>query len=536
MNLQFDLPKEQSSIIKVIGVGGGGSNAVNHMFEMGIRGVNYVVCNTDQQALDLSPVPNKIQLGPEITQGLGAGSKPEVGEQATIESTQVIQNLLSKNTKMVFVTAGMGGGTGTGGAPVVAKIAREMGILTVGIVTTPFSFEGRRKLLQADEGIKKLKDEVDSILVISNDKIREIYGNLSQSEAFSRADDVLTMAAKSISEIITVPGEINVDFADVHYVMKSSGVAIMGVAKAEGNDRALRAVTDAINSPLLNNNNITGASKILINISSGSKQVTIDEITEINNYVQDAAGNDTDIIFGTCIDDSLGENVSVTIIATGFDDAIQQPVKQVRQVINLEEAKKEEPKLDNLNDAADDMKLVEKPSNPHVGNNANSISSSYTFDLFETQKEEATPQQPNNEEVFHLGEEVHDEKTPEQVDDSFQFTLKNVEEETVENTYSFYTNNERKEQPQAKTEKVQNETYEDRVKKLRDVSYKWDNMNKIKELEDTPAYKRKEVKLNDMPHSSENNISNFSIDSFMLDGEQRPEIRKNNGFLNDNVD
>ncbi len=205
MNLQFDLPKEQSSIIKVVGVGGGGSNAVNHMYEMGIRGVNYVVCNTDQQALDLSPVPNKIQLGPEMTQGLGAGSRPEVGEQATIESTQDIQDLLSKNTKMVFVTAGMGGGTGTGGAPIVAKLAREMGILTVGIVTTPFSFEGRRKLMQADEGIKKLKEEVDSILVISNDKIREIYGNLSKSEAFSRADDVLTMAAKSISEIITVP-------------------------------------------------------------------------------------------------------------------------------------------------------------------------------------------------------------------------------------------------------------------------------------------------------------------------------------------
>ncbi|MCB0539865.1 MAG: cell division protein FtsZ, partial [Bacteroidetes bacterium] len=272
MNLHFDLPKEQSSIIKVIGVGGGGSNAVNYMYELGIRGVNYVVCNTDQQALDLSPVPNKIQLGPEMTRGLGAGSRPEIGAQATVESTEEIKELLSKNTRMVFITAGMGGGTGTGGAPVVAQIARDMGILTVAIVTTPFSFEGRRKLTQADEGIEKLKENVDSIIIISNDKIREIYGNLTKSEAFSRADDILSIAAKSISEIITVPGEINVDFADVQFVMSNSGVAIMGEAQAEGENRAMRAVHAAINSPLLNSSNITGSKNILINISSGKMQ------------------------------------------------------------------------------------------------------------------------------------------------------------------------------------------------------------------------------------------------------------------------
>ena len=519
MNLQFDLPKEQSSIIKVVGVGGGGSNAVNHMYEMGIRGVNYVVCNTDQQALDLSPVPNKIQLGPEMTQGLGAGSRPEVGEQATIESTQDIQDLLSKNTKMVFVTAGMGGGTGTGGAPIVAKLAREMGILTVGIVTTPFSFEGRRKLMQADEGIKKLKEEVDSILVISNDKIREIYGNLSKSEAFSRADDVLTMAAKSISEIITVPGEINVDFADVQYVMKNSGVAIMGVAEAEGSDRAMRAVHAAINSPLLNNNNITGATNILINISSGKTQVTIDEITEINDFVQDAAGNDTDIIFGTCDDETLGDKLSVTIIATGFEDDNAAPAPVKKEVIKLDTPTTEErmEKDDDDKPVYKEMKVVDKSVNPHTGSKR---SESYTFDLFDGRLEDETnePEQEASEE------------------DAFDFEIKQVDT-TIPETYGFYTTQKPDNSGQEKQEDENRITaLNDRVRRLKDVSYKWDNMNKIKELEDIPAYARRGVNLDEPPHSSESNVSRFSVDSFDLDGEKRPEIRRNNGYLNDNVD
>ena len=528
MNLQFDLPKEQSSIIKVIGVGGGGSNAVNHMYEMGIRGVNYVVCNTDQQALDLSPVPNKIQLGPEMTQGLGAGSRPEVGEQATIESAREIQELLSKNTKMVFVTAGMGGGTGTGGAPIVAKLAREMGILTVGIVTTPFSFEGRRKLKQADEGIKRLKEEVDSILVISNDKIREIYGNLSKSEAFSRADDVLTMAAKSISEIITVPGEINVDFADVQYVMKGSGVAIMGVAEAEGEDRAMRAVHGAINSPLLNNNNITGANNILINISSGIKQVTIDEITEINDFVQDAAGNDTDIIFGTCDDDSLGDKLSVTLIATGFEEDAAPAAPVQKQVINLDAPVKQV--TNTPPSPVDEIRLVDNnPTtnnnvDPHTNNrdNRNDVSEAYTFNLFDDKKDDS-------------GFEVKNVTPVNEEDDAFDFEIKEVDTSLPEEEYSFYTTPPKepaKETPQA----TQEQTFNDRVKKLKDVSYKWDNMNKIKELEDVPAYARRGVNLDEVPHSSENNVSRFSVDSFDVEGERRPEIRKNNGYLNDNVD
>ncbi|MBL0308243.1 MAG: cell division protein FtsZ [Bacteroidetes bacterium] len=321
---QFDLPKEQSSIIKVFGVGGGGSNAVNHMFDQGIVGVNFVVLNTDAQALDMSRVPNKIQLGPNSTQGLGAGARPEVGEKAAEESIDAIRELLSKNTKMVFVTAGMGGGTGTGAAPVVARIAREMGVLTVGIVTTPFWFEGKMRYNHATDGIGKLKENVDTLLIINNDKIREMYGNLKRSEAFGHANNILTTAAKSISEIITMPGEMNVDFADVQTVMKNGGSAIMGSATAEGEDRAIRAAQGALNSPLLNDNEIRGAQKVLVNITTGVMQVTMDEIGAVMEYVQEAAGS-TDIIFGTCDDPSMGDKLSVTLIATGFQGGKRYP-------------------------------------------------------------------------------------------------------------------------------------------------------------------------------------------------------------------
>lgn len=518
MSLQFDLPKEQSSIIKVIGVGGGGSNAVNHMFESGIRGVNYVVCNTDQQALDSSPVFNKIQLGPEITQGLGAGSKPEIGEKATIESEAEIKELLSKNTKMVFVTAGMGGGTGTGGAPIVAKIAKEMGLLTVGIVTTPFSFEGRRKLNQAEEGIKKLKENVDSIIVISNDKIREIFGNLAQAEAFSRADDILTMAAKSISEIITVPGEINVDFADVDYVMNNSGVAIMGTAATEGEKRAMRAVHMALNSPLLNDNNITGAQRILINISSGKSQVTIDEISEINDYVQDAAGNDTDIIFGTCDDESLGDKLSVTIIATGFEGKISKEKTAEKKIINLTD---------------DNAKGDAKNNDFNVHNNAPKDDGMVLKNLPEEPKEEEPKEQSNTFELFSNFEETTEEETHQEEDGDLNFQIR--EENEDESEYSFYTSNNSK-PSKPEPEEDQKSEMEDRVNKLKRVSYKWDNFDKVQELENVPAYLRRGVKLEDPPHSSDNNVSRFTVDNFNFDGENRPEVRKNNSFLNDNVD
>lgn len=305
-------------IIKVIGVGGGGSNAVNHMYRQGITGVDFIICNTDNQALAMSPIPIKVQLGPELTEGRGAGSVPEVGKEACLESVLEIERILKNNTKMLFITAGMGGGTGTGAAPVIARVARELGILTVGIVTVPFQFEGKRRLGQAAEGLEQLKKNVDTLIVISNDRLREVYGDLVLREAFSNADNVLSTAAKAIAEIITVPGYINVDFADVNTVMRDSGVAIMGVGMAEGPDRARVAIDMALNSPLLEDNNIQGARHILLNITSGTHEVTMDEIMEITDFVEAEAGAGTDVIWGNCYDETLGSKLSVTLIATGF--------------------------------------------------------------------------------------------------------------------------------------------------------------------------------------------------------------------------
>ena len=319
--IQFDLPKEQSSIIKVIGVGGGGSNAVNHMFSQNIEGVNFIICNTDAQAIAQSKVPNKIQLGPHLTQGLGAGANPNIGRQATEESLEEIKRILEVNTKMAFITAGMGGGTGTGGAPILAKICKDLGILTVGIVTTPFAYEGKKRLSQAEEGISLLKDHVDTLLVISNDKLRHQFGNLKMKEAFEKADNVLATAAKCITDVINSTGQINVDFADVCTVMSNGGVAILGSATAEGEDRAQMAIENALNSPLLNDNDIRGARWILININSaeGENEFTMDEVEIIQNYLLSQAGDDSDVILGLGYDNTLGAGISITIIATGFE-------------------------------------------------------------------------------------------------------------------------------------------------------------------------------------------------------------------------
>ncbi|MCB0682529.1 MAG: cell division protein FtsZ, partial [Saprospiraceae bacterium] len=310
---------EGNPIIKVIGVGGGGSNAVNHMFKQGIVGVDFAICNTDAQAMDISEIKTKIQLGPTLTEGRGAGSKPNIGKLACEESIEEIRQYLSNGCKMLFVTAGMGGGTGTGAAPIIAKTAQEMDILTVGIVTLPFTFEGRRRSEQGVDGLEELKKHVDTLVIISNDKLRQIHGNLSLSDAFAQADNILTTAAKGIAEIITVPGYVNVDFEDVNTVMRDSGVAIMGTAVAEGENRAKKAVDEALNSPLLEDNNIRGAQHILLNITSGKKEVTMDEIFEITEFVQEEAGFGTDLIWGNCYDESLGEKISVTVIATGFE-------------------------------------------------------------------------------------------------------------------------------------------------------------------------------------------------------------------------
>lgn len=339
--LQFDLPKEQSSIIKVIGVGGGGSNAVNYMHSLGIDGVDFIVCNTDAQSLASSHVPNKVQLGPSLTQGLGAGANPEIGRQATEESLDEIRKILEVNTKMAFVTAGMGGGTGTGGAPIISKICKDMGILTVGIVTTPFSYEGKKRALHAQNGINQLKQNVDTLLVISNDKLRHQFGNLTMSAALSTADNVLATAAKCITDVINSTGQINVDFADVCTVMRNGGVAILGSARAKGENRAQVAIEQALNSPLLNDNDIKGAKWILININSrtGDGEFTMDEVETIQEYLLTQAGPDADVILGLGYDESLGDEISITIIATGFEQKSpfgEQPKAEVKQEVKDE--------------------------------------------------------------------------------------------------------------------------------------------------------------------------------------------------------
>ena len=316
--MNFDLEKTSGAIIKVIGVGGGGGNAVNHMYAAGIKDVGFMVCNTDAQALYNSPIPIRVQLGASLTEGRGAGNKPEVGREAAIENIDDVKKAIEPITKMVFITAGMGGGTGTGAAPVIAEACKEMNILTVGIVTLPFRNEGRRRIKQAIDGIAEMEGHVDALLVINNERIREMYGDFKISEAFAKADNVLTTAAKGIAEIITVPGYINVDFADVETVMRKSGVALMGSARSRGEGRALRAVEEALNSPLLNNNDIRGAQNILLNITSGGEEVTMDEIGQITDYIQTKAGHDADLIWGNGVDNNLGEDISVTVIATGF--------------------------------------------------------------------------------------------------------------------------------------------------------------------------------------------------------------------------
>jgi len=317
-NILFDMPKTQSNTIKVIGVGGGGSNAVNHMFKQHINGVDFVICNTDAQALENSPIPNKIQLGANLTSGLGAGANPEIGAQAAKESMQEVQQMLNTQTKMVFITAGMGGGTGTGAAPIIAKIAKDMDILTVGIVTMPFAFEGKRRTKQAQLGIDQLRQNVDSLIVINNNKLREVYGNLGFKAGFSKADEVLSTASKGIAEVITHHYKQNIDLHDAKTVLSNSGTAIMGSAKEEGTDRAKTAIIKALDSPLLNDNKITGAKNVLLLIVSGTNEVTLDEIGEINDYIQDEAGYDANIIMGVGEDEELGEAIAVTIVATGF--------------------------------------------------------------------------------------------------------------------------------------------------------------------------------------------------------------------------
>ena len=390
--IQFDLPKQKSSIIKVLGVGGGGSNAVNFMFNQNIEGVDFIICNTDSKAIEQSTVPNKIQLGPHLTQGLGAGADPSVGKLATEESLDEIRKILEVNTRMAFITVGMGGGTGTGGAPIIAKICKDLGILTVGIVTTPFGFEGPRRQAQAEEGIKQLKPLVDTLLVISNDKLRVQYGNLKMKEAFTKADNVLATAAKCITDVINSRGHIIVDFADVCTVMKNGGVAILGKAEVEGENRAQRAIEEALNSPLLNDNDIRGAKWILLNINSaeGDYECSMDELETINNFLRERTGENSDVIMGMGYDSTLGQKLGITLIATGFEH--KDPFQ--KQTPKKAEAPVEEKIV---------MTLVSEEAN----NDASNLMTAPIEAVAETPTEEPKIEEPTiGDSYFTLGEEA----------------------------------------------------------------------------------------------------------------------------------
>ncbi|MBS1651784.1 MAG: cell division protein FtsZ [Bacteroidetes bacterium] len=538
--MQFELPEEQnqkdSSIIKVIGVGGGGSNAVNHMARMGIAGVSFAVCNTDKQALEKSPVNNKIQLGSKSTKGLGAGSIPEIGKEAALESIEDIKLFLSDGTQMVFVTAGLGGGTGTGAAPVIASIAKSLDILTVGIVTMPFSFEGKKRKMQAEQGLEELKKYVDTIIVIGNDRLREIYGNLKMSEAFAHADNVLTNAAKSIAEIIGQHMHINVDFNDVRTVMKDSGVSIMGSAVAGGEKRAIKAVEQALNSPLLNDNDISGARHILLNIMSGSGELDMDEYGEITDYIQESSGGTAELIMGYGTDPSLGDNVSVTIVATGFNSKIQtgfeMPSFIDRKVIKLEE-EKIEPIVENKQTIFTDtppvnelFSFTKETKLPEVEkNDVNIVSIDNVDDISIKDEIKIT--------VHQLEEEAPVNKI--ELDTTVtEFTFNDISnDETVdkstENSVVFHNTpkvtdiNNREEQIKLAQE---------RIRKLKELTLKMKSPEGLASLEKQTAFERKNISLDNSLPSKESSVSKFALGE---NDEKKIELRPNR-TLHDNVD
>lgn len=549
--MKFDLTNENSAIIKVIGVGGGGSNAVNHMYKQGIKGVDFFVCNTDQQSLDMSPVPTKIVLGASLTKGRGAGSLPEVGRNAAIETIEEIKAILSNNTEMVFITAGLGGGTGTGAAPIIAKAAKELGVLTVGIVTIPFGFEGKKRKAQADAGLEALKQNVDTLLVISNDKLREIYGNLKVTDAFGHADDILSTAAKGIADIITTTLQINTDINDVKTVMRDSGVAIMGSALASGENRALRAVEQAMASPLLNDSDIRGARYVLVNITCGEDEITMDELGEITDYIQDAAGMTAEVIKGYGVDMSLGDKVSVTIIATGFDakgsvgSKFEKPAERILHILQ-DETKKAEV---TVTPVVNTIPKVEAP----VVNTTPKLDEMVSF--VREVKEEVKP--VVNEEKEEVASEPFmfikkDEPTAEVKEEqaSFEFEITNTVE-TPADKWSDTTIDDWNSEPFLKSEpptveenentiiaKVQNDEQmkkaQDRVSRLKELNFKLlKTPNGLSELENEPAYKRRNINLDSTPHSSESQVSRYTLSE---GDDKKIEIKPNNSFLHDNVD
>jgi cell division protein FtsZ len=514
-SIRFDLPKDRSSIIKVLGVGGGGGNAVNHMYEQGIKGVDFVICNTDMQALENSAIPNKVQLGSGLTAGLGAGANPEVGKKAAMEAIEDIIDILGVNTKMVFITAGMGGGTGTGAAPIIAKAARELDILTVAIVTTPFKLEGAKRKTHADEGLEQLKRSVDCLLVINNDKIREIYGNLPMRQSFAYANNILTTAAKGIAEIITQTGYINVDFEDVKTVMQSSGVALMGSGSAEGENRAMLAVQEAMASPLLNDNKITGAKNVLLNIASGTEEVLMDELDAIMQYVQSEAGSSADVIFGTTFDETLGNKISVTLIATGFKTADENKIVYQEPVVKNKQMLYEYPSapqmISPVAPVVEEQKVEEK--NPEE----------IEFEVKQMSEEDLFPIDPNAEmnDDDYIKSKVNDVK---------------ANEADLNMLHNNVVDSAELEMPSASAEEqeLMIEKQIQRLKELKNLNLAINSPTGIRDLEKEPAYKRRNAKLNDVPHSSESQVSRLSL--FEDPVTQKTNIRTNNSFLHDNVD
>ncbi len=551
--MKFDLPKELSSIIKVIGVGGGGSNAVNHMYAQGIKGVDFIIANTDRQALDVSPIPVKLQLGPSLTEGLGAGSIPERGKDAAQENLDEIRQVLSTRTKMLFITAGMGGGTGTGAAPVVAAIARELGILTVGIVTMPFQWEGRKRKQQAAAGIEELRNAVDTLLVINNDRLRDQYGNLSLDNAFEHADNVLTTAARGIAEIITKTGKVNVDFEDVKTVMSRSGVAIMGMAETEGEDRSMRAAQEALDSPLLNDNNIEGAKFVLLNITHGTREILMDEIDEITDHIQKAAGSTADVIWGYGKDESLGDKLRITVIATGFPTNPQTGELRAN----------EQPKRTVMALDADLPTMITQPiTNPVTGASAPAapapppvakepeVSEMY-IRVVETREEVvptpepvavtpppvvAPPQRTIEFEVEPMTPRARPvEPTPEPELGTVKHDLY---DEVKNNAIADEATSERNEARDLRlTPNEHQMRVEERMARMREMQMRMRSPAAVSEYEREPAYIRKKVQLNDAPQSTDSNVSRYSLsEGTDENGERRVELKRNNPYLHDKVD
>jgi cell division protein FtsZ len=540
-SLKFDLPKSNSSIIKVIGVGGGGSNAVNYMYEQGIKGVDFIVCNTDAQSLDNSPVPVKIQLGSTLTEGRGAGSIPEVGRNAAIESLDEVKELLSTSTNMVFITAGMGGGTGTGAAPVIAKAAKDLGILTVGIVTVPFVFEGKKRSTQADLGVVEMREAVDTLLIIRNDKLRELYGNLTLKQAFGHADEVLCTAAKGIAEVITLTGTVNVDMNDVKTVMKDSGVAIMGSGRASGEGRARKAVQMALESPLLNDNDIDGANFVLLNITFGSDELLMDEVTEVTDHIQEQAGQNAEVIWGYGHDETLGDDISVTVIATGFK------AKTVDRVLSLSQ---DEPRKLFL-ETEQIKEVTQKVEKPTAATEKREAAASEPYvkkveletEVTNSWKPAAEPasQPPIQTETTVYSSLKLNAEQPESTEKPTYFTLESKEiNKIVANTSTPATDQLKVKEEIEITDRPNRVELQQRNKerenRIREFSMKLKTPNGLGDLETEPAYVRRKISLESVQASGESSVSRFTLnESSDEEGNKRTELRSN-PFLHDNVD